>query len=206
MTAPFRFVLPCRSGAGQIKAARSPVRLPAMKRVLLPCLVRAVNLAQAEDPPARSEKTPTYFERIFRNGHGESRPHSSPVKRPDSNAEPWVLSRVAGLPPGEALTPVEAAKREPGDYQSKTIYLVGVFDVTARSQNRAVLRCGPGPTAAGATTVRVVAEFPADSPAPPEGKRLTVEQSNGWQITKAVPVGDGYTVNIAVRQITDKAE
>ena len=112
--------------------------------------------------------------------------------RPD-----WPVYPAKKLPPGRVVTEAEVVHLPPGAEKKEVLYLVGTFFVTARGDDRVVLRSdgkGQGP-------LRVVVSYPPSIPTPPEGTVLIRDDGRGFLITDVRHGVDGQT-NVFVRETT----
>ena len=99
--------------------------------------------------------------------------------------------------------PSEAAALAGSAVVGDRLYLSGNFFVSAKGDNKAVLR--PRGADAGTTPVRVIAEFPPGASVPSENEVVTRDSSRAFEILEITKVEDAdgkQTVNVRVRDIT----
>ncbi len=164
------------------------------------CFILTLPPARAEEPPEKKkEPNSSFLERIFSKPKGQVSTTGSATGETGKQV-PWDLYPAGKLPPGKVLNEAGAAKLQEGDYTGKTTYLTGTFVVTAKGQNREVLRY----VATLTTPIRVIVEYPAGFPLPPKGTRFTLDHSNGLLLRSAKRSQDNSrTLNLYVRRITE---
>ncbi len=121
---------------------------------------------------------------------------------PGAQGNAWRTYKPGALPPGRAISPVEAAALEGGAPAART-YLRGNFVVTARGENRAVLRPRPGTEGAGTEPVRIIVEYANGSVPPVEGANTDRDESAAYEI-RDVRKGATGELNIWVREVVQQ--
>jgi hypothetical protein len=118
---------------------------------------------------------------------------------PSDTATPradWRVYPAKQMPPGTNVTEADVARFADGGDVRQVLYLVGTFTVTARAEDRVVLRSN-GKVA----PIRVVAVYPPSIPTPAEGATLIRDETRGFLITDIRRGGDGQ-ITVYVRDIT----
>jgi hypothetical protein len=116
---------------------------------------------------------------------------------------PWRVYEPGKQPPGRTVTPSEATELAEHGEIGERIYLRGNFVVTAAGENRAVLRPQGGidPARTGASSTRIIVEFPPSISAPAEGSTVTRDTSRAFEVHDVRRGADGQ-INIYVRDVT----
>ena len=128
---------------------------------------------------------------------------SNPVPGlPSAQGNTWRTYKPGAIPPGRAVSPLEAASLEAGPPAERT-YLRGNFVVTARGENRAVLRPRPGADGSGTAPVRVIVEYANGNVPPEEGANMDREVATGYEV-RDVRKGATGELNIWVREIVQQ--
>lgn len=120
---------------------------------------------------------------------------------PGAQGATWRTYKAGALPAGRALSPVEAASLE-GPPAAQT-YLRGSFSVTARGENRAVLRPRTGTEGAGTEPVRIIVEYANGMVPPAEGENMDRDAAAAYEI-RDVRKGVKGELNIWVREIVEQ--
>lgn len=128
---------------------------------------------------------------------------SNPVPGlPNANGSTWRTFKPGALPPGRAVSPVEAASLEAGVPLART-YLRGNFVVTARGENRAVLRPRPGSEGSGTDPVRIIVEYANGNEPPAEGINMDRDETAAYEI-RDVRRGPTGELNVWVRELVQQ--
>jgi hypothetical protein len=122
------------------------------------------------------------------------------VAPPSEGGANWRVYPAGSQPRGRTISPSEAAGLVDQGTQGERLYLSGNFFVTAKGDNKAVLR--PRTSGGEAPSVRIIAEFPDGAPPPGEGEVFGRDASRGFEVRSIVRADDGQTVNVFVREIT----
>ena len=120
---------------------------------------------------------------------------------PGAQGATWRTYKPGALPAGRAVSPEEATSLE-GVPPAHT-YLRGSFVVTARGENRAVLRPRPGTEGAGSEPVRIIVEYANGMVPPAEGENADRNETAAYEI-RDVRKGAKGELNIWVREIVQE--
>lgn len=118
---------------------------------------------------------------------------------PNAQGATWRTYKRGSLPAGRAISPVEAAGMTEGVPAGHT-YLRGSFSVTARGENRAVLRPRPGTDGAGSDPVRIIVEYANGMVPPAEGESLERDEAAAYEVRDVRRSATGE-LNIWVREL-----
>ncbi len=108
----------------------------------------------------------------------------------------WQVYPPSGMPSGTNVTEGDAASLTERELSAQAHYLMGTFRVTARAEDRVVLR-----TDGKEGGARVVALYPPSIPTPAEGEKVVRDATCGFRIIDIRRGGDGQ-LTIYVRNIT----
>ncbi|MHA3774715.1 hypothetical protein ACXR0O_24595 [Verrucomicrobiota bacterium sgz303538] len=108
----------------------------------------------------------------------------------------WPVYPANKMPPGTNVTEAEIPKLAEGGGAREALYLVGTFTVTARAEDRVVLRIKDK-----VEPIRIVAIYPPSIPTPPEGATLIRDETRGFLITN-IRRGSDDQITVYVRDIT----
>ena len=120
---------------------------------------------------------------------------------PGAQGGTWRTYQPGALPAGRAMSAAEAASLE-GAPPAHT-YLRGSFSVTARGENRAVLRPRAGTEGAGTEPVRIIVEYANGMVPPAEGEKMDRDEAAAFEI-RDVRKGATGELNIWVREIVQQ--
>ncbi|MEQ1860315.1 MAG: hypothetical protein ABMA13_10295 [Chthoniobacteraceae bacterium] len=126
---------------------------------------------------------------------------NSGIAPPGEMSGTWRLYPPGGLPAGRTISSTEALDLVGVAGGADRIYLSGNFVVTARGDNKAVLRPKGEPLPPG-SAVRIIAEFPGGALPPDEGEVFARDASRSFEVRAITRADDGQTVNIFVREVT----
>jgi hypothetical protein len=121
------------------------------------------------------------------------------IAPPPENGGAWRVYAPGTQPRGRTIAPTDAASLAGSAVPGDRLYLSGNFFVSAKGDNKAVLR--PRGADAGKVPVRVIAEFPPGASVPPENAVVERDASRAFEILEISKTEDG-TVNVKVRDIT----
>ncbi len=128
-------------------------------------------------------------------------PPGNDRQQADSNR--WQLYPPGKMPRGRLLTPDKAARLAANGIGGERLYLRGNFEVTAASQNTAIMRSrNSGFSVPGfSKPVRIVVEYPQPGSVPAQGSVFTRGALRPFQIVDVREGADG-NINIITREIT----
>lgn len=123
------------------------------------------------------------------------------VAPPTEASGAWRLFPPGAQPRGRNISSSEALNLVDQANTGERLYLSGNFRVSARGDNKAVLRPSGEALPAG-REVRIVVEFPNGSVPPDEGEVLARDASRAFEVRAITRADDGKTVNVFVREVT----
>lgn len=164
--------------------------VPVAKAVPVDTVGEDIPVARAEPvttPPA-PEATPA----------AELQPFTAAAPATISAAGPrnWTLYDAGRMPRGRLLDPNAARELAGQGVPAQPLYLSGEFNVTNAGDGRAVLRGRRVPR-----NVRIIADFPDGTAAPPPGQSFRRDSTRPFQINRVEEGPDGM-INVYVREIT----
>ena len=120
----------------------------------------------------------------------------------------WRVYAPGQMPRGRLVTMGEASDLANRGTGGERLYLQGSFVVTAKGENRAVLRSNSTlgnalATVTKAPSARIIVEFPAGSQPPRERSTLTRDESRPFEVRDVRRGPDGQ-INIYVREVTSE--
>ncbi len=125
---------------------------------------------------------------------------NSGVTPPAEAGGTWRTYSPGTQPRGRTIAPSDAASLAGSAVLSERLYLSGNFFVSAKGDNRAVLRPRGGDSN---VPVRVIAEFPPGARLPDENEVISRDNSRAFEVREITKAADDTgTVNVYVREIT----
>jgi hypothetical protein len=152
----------------------------------------AATPAPAPAPPPATSPTGVPLKPFVQSNSG--------VAPPPEVGGTWRVYTPGTQPRGRTVVSSEAAALAGSSVAGDRLYLSGNFFVSAKGDNKAVLR--PRGADAGSVPVRVIAEFPPGASVPAENEVVSRDSSRAFEIQDISKAEDGVTVNVRVREIT----
>lgn len=112
----------------------------------------------------------------------------------------WRLYQPGTQPRGRTISSTEALNLV-DQAAAERLYLSGNFVVTARGDNKAVLR-PKGEALPPGSSIRIVAEYPNGALPPDEGEVFARDATRGFEVRAITRADDGQTINVFVREVT----
>lgn len=113
----------------------------------------------------------------------------------------WRLYQPGTQPRGRTISSTEAIGLVDQAAGGERLYLSGNFFVSARGDNKAVLR-PRGEAVPANSAVRIVVEYPNGAVPPDEGEVFARDETRAFEVRSISRANDGQTVNVFVREIT----
>lgn len=113
----------------------------------------------------------------------------------------WRVYQPGTQPRGRSISSAEASSLVDQGVGGEKLYLSGNFRVSARGDNKAVLRPAGEAMPAG-SEVRIVVEYPSGAVPPEEGETFARDETRAFEVRNITRADDGKTVNVFVREIT----
>ncbi len=127
---------------------------------------------------------------------------SNPGVAPPTEASgTWRLYQPGAQPRGRTISSVEALALVDQATSGERLYLSGNFVVSARGDNKAVLR-PKGEALPPGSSIRVVAEYPNGALPPDEGEIFARDANRAFEVRAITRADDGQTINVFVREVT----
>ena len=117
------------------------------------------------------------------------------------NSGSWRLYQAGAQPRGRVISSTEVAGMVDRGDTGERLYLSGNFFVSARGDNKAVLR-PRGESLPSDQEVRIVAEYPNGALPPEEGEVFARDASRAFEVRAINRASDGRTINVYVREVT----
>jgi len=123
------------------------------------------------------------------------------VAPPPEVSGTWRLYQPGTQPRGRTISSTEAVGLADQGTSGERLYLSGNFRVSARGDNKAVLRPN-GEAMPPNSEVRIVVEFPNGAQPPDEGEVFARDATRPFEVRAITRADDGRTVNVFVREVT----
>lgn len=123
------------------------------------------------------------------------------VAPPPEVSGTWRLYPPGTQPRGRTISSNEAVGMADQGATGERLYLSGNFRVSARGDNKAVLRPS-GEAMPPNSEVRVVVEYPNGAQPPDEGEVFARDATRPFEVRAITRADDGKTINVFVREVT----
>lgn len=123
------------------------------------------------------------------------------VAPPSEAGGTWRLYSAGTQPRGRIISSTEALNLVDQAGAGERLYLSGSFVVTAKGDNKAVLR-PKGEALPPGSSIRIIAEFPNGALPPSEGDIFARDSARGFEVRQISRADDGQTINVFVREVT----